>query len=406
LHTVLKFSALINSSLEIESVLDNAMRFSEEFINAEASSIYELDEGRNELFIRVARGEKKDLIKIVRLKIGEGVAGRVVQTGEPMVVQDVRKEKSFSDQYDRMSGFKTRSLLCVPLILRGKSIGAIQVLNKKGGKHFTKADKEILVSLSQQIAVAMENAKLYRRLEERFELTAQELKAAQEKLIRTERLAAMGNLVNGIAHEIRNPIMTIGGFALRIKESAGEDNGLQKYSDIILSETMRLENLVKKVNEFLEVQTATIKPQRLEPVIYEVISRFKSLAEKQGIEILTDIDHDLPFLEMDEKQILTALENIIENSIEAMRNGGKIEVCVKRKADDAVSVTINDNGPGIAEESLDSVYDPFVTSKTHGAGLGLTMVHQIIKNHNGEIGLTSKKTKGTTVKITLPIVHS
>jgi sigma-B regulation protein RsbU (phosphoserine phosphatase) len=131
LHTVLKFSALINSSLEIESVLDNAMRFSEEFINAEASSIYELNEERNELFIRVARGEKKDIIKTVRLKVGEGIAGRVVQTGKPMVVQDAGKEKIFSDKFDRMSGFKTRSLLCVPLILKGKTIGAIQVLNKK-----------------------------------------------------------------------------------------------------------------------------------------------------------------------------------------------------------------------------------------------------------------------------------
>jgi len=337
--------------------------------------------------------------------VGEGIAGRVVQTGEPMVVQDARREKRFNDQYDRMSGFKTRSLLCVPLMLRGKSIGAIQVLNKKGGKHFTKADKEILVSLSQQIAVAMENAKLYSRLEQKFELTAQELKATQEKLIRTERLAAMGNLVNGIAHEIRNPIMTIGGFALRIKESACADNGLQKYSEIILNETMRLENLVKKVNEFLEVQTAVIKHQRLEPVINAVISRFKSSAEKQGIEMLTDIEHDLPAIEMDEKQIFTALENIIENSLEAMRNGGKMEVYVKRKDGDAISIIIKDNGSGIAEESLDSVYDPFVTSKTHGAGLGLTMVHQIIENHNGEIELTSKKSKGTTLKISLPFLH-
>jgi len=276
LHTVLKFSALINSSLEIESVLDNAMRFSEEFINAEASSIYELDEEENELFIRVARGEKKDLIKTVRLKVGEGIAGRVVQTGEPIVVQDVGKEKRFSDKYDHMSGFKTRSLLCVPLTLRGKTIGAIQVLNKKNHKHFTDADLEILISLSQQIAVAMENAKLYRRLEQKFELTEQELKTTQEKLIRTERLAAMGNLVNGIAHEIRNPVMTIGGFALRIKDATMADTGLQRYADIILSETMRLENLVQKVNEFLGVQSAKIRRGNLEPLIDDVVSRFKS----------------------------------------------------------------------------------------------------------------------------------
>jgi putative methionine-R-sulfoxide reductase with GAF domain len=119
LNTVLKFSALINSSLKIESVLNNAMKYAEEFINAEASSIFELDDENNELFIRLARGEKKEPIKNIRLKLGEGIAGWVVQSGRPIVVHDVQKEKKFSDKYDKLTGFKTRSLICVPLILRG-----------------------------------------------------------------------------------------------------------------------------------------------------------------------------------------------------------------------------------------------------------------------------------------------
>lgn len=406
LHTVLKFSALINSSLKIETVLDHAMRFSEEFINAEASSIYEIDEEKNELFIRVARGEKKDLIKTARMKVGEGIAGRVVQTGEPMVIQDAEKEKRFSDKYDRMSGFKTRSLLCVPLTLRGRTIGAIQVLNKKEGKQFTKADLEILVSLSQQIAVAIENATLYQRLEQKFELTEQELKATQEKLIRSERLAAMGNLVNGIAHEIRNPVMSIGGFAARIKDATIEDAGLQKYTDIILSETVRLENLVRKVNEFLEVQSAEIRPDHLEHVIGEAVTCFKPLAEKQGVEMQISIEHKLPEIEIDSRQVYTALANIIENGLEAMGKGGKMEINVKSQDEKSISITIKDNGSGMDEDTLGSVYDPFVTSKTHGAGLGLTMVHQIIKNHNGDIGLKSKKAEGTTVNICLPLRHN
>ena len=405
LHTVLKFSALINSSLKIESVLDNAMKFSEEFINAEASSIYELDEEKHELFIRVARGEKKDSIKKIRLGLGEGIAGWVVRTGEPLVVQDAQKEKRFSDRYDRLTGFKTRSLICVPLILRDKTIGVIQVLNKKNLEPFTEADLEILVSLSQQIAVAIENAKLYHRMEEKFELTAQELKATQEKLIRTERLAAMGNLVNGIAHEIRNPIMTIGGFALRIKGATSEDTRLQKYTDIILSETVRLENLVKKVTEFLEVLSAAIKPDNIEPVIKKVLAKFKPLAEKQGVEMLISVEDDLPPIELDRQQIAAALSNIIENAIEAMYDGGKMELHVNRKDDRGITIIVKDNGSGISEDYLDCVYDPFVTSKTSRVGLGLTMVHQIIKNHNGEIEITSKKAEGTTVTLALPLRH-
>jgi signal transduction histidine kinase len=406
LHTVLKFSALINSSLEIESVLDHAMKFSEEFINAEASSIFELDEENEELFIRVARGEKKDTIKEARLKLGEGIAGWVAMTGEPMVVQDTEKERRFSKKYDEMSGFKTKSLICVPLKLRDKQIGAIQVLNKKNQEPFTKADLEILISLSQQIAVAMENAKLYRRLQEKFELNARELKNTQEKLLRTERLAAMGNLVNGIAHEIRNPVMTIGGFALRIKESHCEDNGLQKYTDIILSETVRLENLVKKVNEFLDAQSASIKPDSIEPVIEDALAKFRPEAEKQGVQVDVSMGHDIPIIDMDRQQISTALTNILENALEAMNHGGKIQFNIATKDDKFLKILLKDTGAGITEEELDSVYDPFVTSKASGIGLGLTMVYQIIKNHKGEIEIKSKKAEGTTVTILLPLRHN
>jgi signal transduction histidine kinase len=405
LHTVLKFSALINSSLEIEGLLDNAMRFSEEFIDAEASSIYELDEDKNELFIRVARGEKKDLIKTIRLKMGEGVAGFVVQTGRPMVVQDTTKEKRFNDKFDRMSGFTTRSMLCVPMLLRGKTMGAIQVLNKKNRKMFTEADQEILTSLSQQIAVAMENARLYQRLEKRFELAAQELKTTQEELFRTERLAAMGNLVKGIAHEIRNPIMTIGGFATRIKEAIGEPERLLRYADIILSETARLETLVQKVHTFLDIQSASIVPGWIKPVIDALIDRFKPTAEKQGVKMDIFVEEPLPIIEMDAGQVLIALSNIVENALEAMMDGGAMDLHVIGVEDRGIEIVVRDTGMGISEDDLDCIYDPFFTSKTSSDGLGLTMVHQIIKNHNGEIEINSKKTEGTTVKILLPLMH-
>lgn len=405
LHTVLKFSALINSSLKIENVLNNAMKWAEDFINAEASSIYELDEASDELFIRLARGEKKGPVKGIRLKVGEGVAGWVVQTGQAMVVHDVRKEKRFSDKVDRLTGFHTRSLICVPLTLRDKCVGAIQVLNKKSQEPFSDADLEILTSMSQQIAVAMENAKLYQRLEKKFALTARELKMTQEKLIRSERLAAMGNLVNGVAHEIRNPITIIGGFTHRIKDLSDENTELQKYTDIILNETARLERLVKKVREFADVQSASLSVGNMEPVIDEVLNRFKPLAVRQNVKILSSIEHHLPLIKMDSSQLVTALSNIFENALESMSDIGEIEFSIKRGNDKNILISVGDTGSGIAREEIDSIYDPFVTSKTRGVGLGLTMVHQIIMNHHGEIEIISKEDKGTAVTIRLPISH-
>jgi signal transduction histidine kinase len=402
LDTILKFSALINSSLKIEDVLDNAMKWAEEFMEAEASSVYELEEEKRELFIRLARGEKKEPMKGIRVKVGEGIAGRVVLTGQPMVIQDVRKEKSFSDKFDRLTGFETRSVICVPLVLRGKSIGALQVLNKIHRESFSQEDLELLTSMAQQIAVAMENAKLYQRLEEKFELTAQELKKTQEKLIRSERLVAIGHLVQGVAHEIRNPIMTIGGFTNRIKRGLGENNKYQRYIKIILDQTARLERLVIQVREFADLQSATLSFENIRTVIDETLKKYESIATAQNVQFKTDIEKNLPLTKLDSSQMMTAFSNIVENSLESMPNGGTLELTVHQN-DDTISITVRDSGFGIPQKELDSVYDPFVTSKTIGAGLGLTMVHQIIMNHHGEIKISSQEHKGTVVTIRLPV---
>ncbi len=374
-------------------------------MDAEASSIFELDETKDELFIRLARGEKKDPVKAIRLKVGEGIAGWVVKSGQPMVVPDTSKEIRFSTKYDKITGFDTRSLICVPLTLKGKIMGAIQVLNKRSKEPFNNADLEILTIMSNQIAVAMENANLYSRLEKKFELTARELKLAQEELIRTERLAAMGNLVNGVAHEIRNPIMVIGGFAHRIKNLSDGNIEILKYSDIILTESARLERLVKKVKDLAAVQSASLCLTNLPPVIDQVLNTFKPIAAKQNVNVLTSLEKDLPLINMDPSQIGMALSNILENALESMSDTGTLELSVKRKEDDGIIMIIKDTGSGIDPEEMSSIYDPFVTSKTTGVGLGLTMVYQIISNHHGEIKITGNESGGTTVTILLPLTH-
>ncbi len=402
LDTILKFSALINSSLNIIEVLDNAMKWAEEFIDAEASSVYELAEDNNELSIRLARGEKKRAVEGLKLNVGEGIAGSVVATGKPVVIQDVRNDKRFSDKIDRSTGFKTRSMICVPLILRDKPVGALQVMNKRDREPFCQADLELLNSMAQLIAVAMENAKLYQRLEEKFDMTSQELASTQKKLIRSERLAAMGHLVQGVAHEIRNPVMTIGGFAHRIKRELNHNYKLQKYIDIILDESGRLERLVREVRDFSEIQSASLLLDTIEPAIHEVLEIFEPLAGNRHVKLSVEIADDLPQINMDSSQLVIAMSNIMENALESMPKGGNLTLQATRD-DRHLLVSFRDTGLGIDPEQLDAIYDPFVTSKTRGAGLGLTMVYQIVMNHHGEIKISSALDKGTDVTIQLPI---
>ena len=402
LETILRFTALINSSLRIEDVLNYAMKWAEEFMDAEASTVYELDEEKSELFIRIARGKKKESVEKIKFELGKGISGHVVQTGQPMVIQDVRKEKRFSPKFDRITGFRTRSMICVPLILRGKTVGALQVLNKKSGDLFTQIDVEVLTSMSQQIAVAMENAKLYRRLEKRFELNARELKTAQDKLILSERLVAMSHLVQGVAHEIRNPVTTIGGFARRIKKILKRDPEVDKYLNVILEESERLESLVRQVHEYTSVLAATLAMDDIRATLQEVVNKFEPIAQQQGVSLVTKIDESLPLTRMASAQIMTALSNIMENALESMPNGGELVLEAKQR-NSQLFIKILDTGYGIRQEYLNSVYDPFFSSKTHGAGLGLAVVYQIVKNHDGEITIQSQEGKGTSVTIQLPV---
>jgi signal transduction histidine kinase len=256
--------------------------------------------------------------------------------------------------------------------------------------------------MAQQIVVAMENAKLYRHMEEKVRTTTQELKVAQEKLIRSERLVAMGHLVQGVAHEIRNPVMTIGGFAQRIKRELTGNDKLTNYVNIIIDETSRLEHLVRQVRDFADVQTANLTFEKVTYPLQEALKRFERPARKLGVKIKTAIDRDVPPTKLDPGQMVIAFSHVLENALESMPNGGTLTIRAEQDRN-YIAIKIEDTGCGIAPEQLDAIYDPFVTSKTRGAGLGLTMVHQVVMNHHGEINMSSQLNKGTRVTIRLPI---
>jgi len=383
LSAIIKLSALIHSSLQISDVLTFTMKAAEEFMDAEASSVYEFDTEKNDIIIRFAREGKGGFLQSKRLKLGEGIAGWVIQTGKPMIVEDVHKDPVFSDRVDRQTGFTTQSLLCVPLIIRGKTTGAIQVINKKDGKPFTQEDSELLTALTQQVAVALDNAKLCQRIKKHYQLTAEELKITQQKFISSERSAAIVNLVQGVAHEVRNPIMSIGGFAMRMKADLEKDNKFQKYLDIILNEATRLEKLVQDVKEIAEMQIAYLQPENINSLLSNIIRDFLPIMARQSIHMKTDIEDSLPIVTLDRIQISRALKNIIQNSIEALPTNSALKLSA-RAVDSIIRIVVEDFGIGIEEDKLGSILNPFVTSKTTGVGLGLTMVYQIVMNHHGK----------------------
>jgi C4-dicarboxylate-specific signal transduction histidine kinase len=402
LRALVQLSSVINSTLDINEVLNNSMEFVEEIMNAEASSIFELDHERNELFFRVARGGAEARTKQIRMKMGEGVVGWVARSGEPLLVPDTGDEKRFSHRVDEHTGFKTRSLVALPIRNRGKMVGVLEVLNKRGPHPFDDGDVEVLTLAANQIGIAMENAHLHERLKEKFALTSAELKETQAKLIRSERLAALGQLSQGVAHEVRNPVMSIGGFAKRLHKRFGPEDPEAKYVEIIIKETARLQSMVEDVDRYTKMPEPIPKEIRLSALLEGVLKDWEEGYAREDICVETQIVPEDPTVLVDQDQMIQALIHLLRNASEAMPKGGTLSILTRWEGS-ALVISVKDNGTGIAREDLPRIFDPFFTSKTQGSGLGLTTVNRIVSDHGGEVKVSSISGKGTQVDVCLRI---
>jgi two-component system sensor histidine kinase HydH len=401
LRNLVQLSSLINSSLDTQEALNNALMSVEQSLNAEVSSIFEVDQVKGELFIRLARGPGSDKIKPLRLKIGEGIAGWVAQTEKPLICPDPYKDARFARYFDAESGFRTRSILGVPLKSRDRLVGVVEVINKKEAQGFTAEDLEVLTMLGNMIGPALENAHLYSRLKEKLSLTREELKVVENKLLQTERLAALGKLSRGVAHEVRNPVMIIGGFARRLKKRLPANDPAQEMIDPILHELRRLEQMVAEIEAFTVLLEPDIKPRDLGRVVDEFLAASaRALAQRQ-IVVERSIPPDLPRIPLDEHLVGQALGHLIDNAMEAMPNGGRLALSVTPEPK-GLRLALGDTGIGISPEDLPYIFDPFFSSKPDGTGMGLTKVYQVISDHRGEIQIKSVPGQGTEVSIWLP----
>lgn len=402
LKTLAEVSGLINSSLDIQDVLRNAMASAQRFVDAEASSIFELDPLTGELFFRLALGSAASKTAHVRLKPGEGVAGWVAQHGRPLNIPDVSLDTRFSRVVDDITGFRTRSILCVPLTYKGNLKGVLEVLNKRSERGFNEGDLELLTILANQVATAMENASLYARLQERYITTEDQLKSAQERLLRSEWLAALGRISQGVAHEVRNPVTVIGGFARRMRNQLDHASPLCKPLDIIIEEVERLENMVTDIDELYGMRQPLLQRLPVQDVVAAVLDQLQPELSARGIVVEGPEPGGGASILADQALMEQAFRNIIQNALEAQPNGGTIRLGILSESDHVI-VRVSDEGMGIPPEVLPTVFEPFVTSKTRGSGLGLTTVHRIVCEHGGEVKIDSQPGKGTEVTVRLPL---
>jgi len=231
-----------------------------------------------------------------------------------------------------------------------------------------------------------------------------EIRELQEKVRRSERLASLGRLAAGVAHEIRNPLSSIRGFAqyfMRRLKGHEEEEG---YASIMVKEVDRLNRVITELLDFARPKEPHREPQALEEIVDYSLKLLEPEFSQKKIKIEKSFEPDLPKAEVDRDQISQAFLNLILNSLESIEGEGKIKVSLKKMGEPhALAITLMDTGRGIGREDLGKVFEPFFSTKRKGSGLGLAIVHQIVEGHGGDIAVESQEGMGTTFRITLPV---
>jgi signal transduction histidine kinase len=229
------------------------------------------------------------------------------------------------------------------------------------------------------------------------------IKSAREKLVEEEKSVALDKMMDEVAHEIRNPLVSIGGFSKRVYDRLPENDPNKKYLEMIMDEVSKLENMVKLLIELKTMTVCYLGNMDINEVITEALASYEDEFASNGIVVKTQLLNNLPFISGDKEQLKIAVSNLIKNSIEAMQESPKILTIATSVSDGRMIIEVSDTGKGIPKDKLKNIFHPFYTSKIYGPGLGLTFTLKIVQQHGGNISVESEPGKGTTFTIRLPI---
>jgi two-component system sensor histidine kinase HydH len=229
-----------------------------------------------------------------------------------------------------------------------------------------------------------------------------EVRSLRKEIARSQRLASVGRLAAGVAHEIRNPLSSIKGFATYFKERYRDTPQDQQTADIMIAEVDRVNRVVGQLLEFAKPVSVSPKPTLLKELIDNSVRLIEKQARDQNITVETLNSADVNEATIDPDRITQVLLNLYLNAIDAMETGGQLDVELSHREDNRIEIKVSDTGCGIPGEDLSRIFDPYFTSKSSGTGLGLTIAHNIMEAMGGQILVENRPGQGTTFRITIP----
>lgn len=361
-----------------------------------------------------AREGTRDLLwpEVEQLRIPLGEAGclvsRAVREKRP-VRSERRCEAGAREQgADFCVGFcgtHPGEFVVVPLIVKGEARGVIYVDNMFRDRELTDEDIQVLTTFASNAALAMETVSLY----ESLETALHTVRSTQDRLLQSEKLMALGEMAARIAHEIKNPLTVIGGFARRMvrpDKPAADGASVERYAQIILKEVQRLERIIQETLYFSREVVPELRKVDVNRVIRDALATFRDELQEAHIATAVDLAPELPVIFADPDQVAQVLWNLVNNAIQAMDGSGTLKITTRPSASpeqEGVTIQVSDTGGGIPHDVVHNIFNPFFTTKAKGTGLGLTIVHAIVERHGGTIHLDNQEGKGVTFSIFLPL---
>jgi signal transduction histidine kinase len=415
---VSEICAAVNTVVNEKDLLEVSLRQAMELFGAGRGSIFLLDKNGKDLNLAIALGMPvEEQARIVR-RMGEGIIGHVAKRKLPIFVDDIENDARFHDFKARKS-YRTPSFACAPLMLKDKLLGVINIADKGSGLRFDKEEMQLLDFLSSQIALNYRRLQLYKRfksivketrnLKDRLGQSHEEMQNLKKQILIHERLATIGKLAGGIAHEFNNPIDGIMRYTNLCLEHIKDDEVLRGYLLEIKHGLDRMANIVKNLLASSRNEFPTGENINFAQTLERSLAGMRADIERQNITVEKEIQANIPpIYDFGLERVLT---NLLRNAVDAIETGGSakpkkgtIEIGAKYQ-DECLHVKIHDTGVGIPLEKTQKIFEPFYTTKSmdKGCGLGLTIVSEIIKSYNGKIHVESGPGQGTTFFINLPL---
>jgi len=395
-ETLGKFSKAMVSILDLQSLSKRIIDTIAQTMGVEKASLFLMNEEKGGYFLQESKNIKM-ASQTPLLPKGDPLPCYLQKIGEIIVREELIKGgnipelKSVIEQMGLLG-----AEVSIPLISKDQLIGMINLSQKFDKDIYYHEDIELLSTLANQTAIAIENANLY-----------EDLKKSKSYMRRTDRLASLGTLTAGLAHEIRNPLVAIKTFTQLLPERLEDEEFRSHFLNIASSEVDRISSLITELLEFARPSDPKMEFEDINSILDGMILLVSTETKKKQINIVKNYITNLPPIKIDREQIKQVFLNFLLNSIEATPERGEMTVktrfFVKPGGEPYIQIEFTDNGRGIPAEHLEDIFTPFFTTKDKGSGLGLSISHQIVQDHRGYIDVESELNKGTSFFINLPL---